>query len=309
MKNRQKKKLVSMLLTFAIVMGLLSALTVTVGAIPPSLTRTFNINWTIPAGETWRGSIAQHLNVTDFLTVSLTFIPQALLPSSPRTVDIGIVGFTNTFTFMPLSMSHSGNQTNNTRIVNAPSGIHNPYRFQLRNNLGVPVRVTGTYTYNKPAQQFTTNGGLANKTVTIGLIGATTLSQEWSSIISAAANDWSNSDAGTTVNLTTSGPQPHSIRVDWFTHEEVPGLGQCDKLPNGNFVATSSLIRINLNNVSTFHLARRSVVSHEIGHLFWLGDNPNSSNLLSSLMNHGRDRDNVFAPRVYDVNNVRWIYG
>ena len=147
MKNRQKKKLLSMLLTFAIVMGLLSALTVTVGAIP--FTRSFSLAGLpdMATGATATHTPEVYLNAGDFLTVTLTFTPLATLPSTPRTVEIGVVNEFNEYRAMALSMGNSGNQLVGTRVVTVQFG--GAYRFRLKNNLGVPVRVTGTYTYTK----------------------------------------------------------------------------------------------------------------------------------------------------------------
>ena len=170
------------------------------------------------------------------------------------------------------------------------------------------MSVTGSYTFNKVSNAFTPNGGLGNRTVTIGLTGTTTLTQEWSSIISAAANDWNTSGAGVNITTTTLGPQQHIITVDWFSSTLVPGVGHCGKSPSGNVVATSSIIRINLNHISADTLPRRSTVAHEMAHLLWLGDKPYETEANISLMNYNRNRTTIFEPQTYDINNVRWVY-
>ena len=53
-----------------------------------------------------------------------------------------------------------------------------------------------------------------------------------------------------------------------------------------------------------------STIAHEIGHLYWLADNPVESpaGYDVSLMNHGRNRNKIYEPQVFDVSNVKRKY-
>ena len=318
MKNRQKKKLLSMLLTFAIVMGLMSALTATVGAIPPSLTRTFNINWTIAAGSTSTGVTQVPLNGGDFFVLSLTFAPQGTVTPSPRTVDIGIVNATGTERLNSLSMGSSGNTTNNTRWMGTSS--NDDYRFRIRNHLGVPVRVTGTFTYEKAVQTLCEEGGLANRTVTIHVSRNTVHVKDdvwndmWLPAMDAARNSWNNAGVGANVTMTTTGTSNHTLRVSWYSEL---WDGFCVRNPEGNVVATSSVIQINVFGLGVLYggttivqnRLRQAVIAHEIGHLFWLGDIPKAITQPALMREESVYNEGVFNPMGFDTNNIRWIYG
>ena len=52
----------------------------------------------------------------------------------------------------------------------------------------------------------------------------------------------------------------------------------------------------------------RSVITHEIGHLLGLKDNPPVSEDNGSIMNYKRNRSSVFSPTEYDIQNVIDIY-
>ena len=123
----------------------------------------------------------------------------------------------------------------------------------------------------------------------------------WTPIILNARDSWNNSGAGVAITTTTA-VEVHRLEVNSYTWTD---LGRCTKLPNGNVVATSSIIEINSRTLPVTVNSRRSTVAHEMGHLFWLGDN----SAANSLMNQGRNRENIFNPLAYDVNNVRYIYG
>jgi DNA invertase Pin-like site-specific DNA recombinase len=51
---------------------------------------------------------------------------------------------------------------------------------------------------------------------------------------------------------------------------------------------------------------RRSTVTHEMGHLFWLNDNPTTTD--PCLMRHDRDREIVYVPQKIDIYHVQNQY-
>jgi len=166
-------------------------------------------------------------------------------------------------------------------------------------------------------EAMSTEGGLATRTVTIRKNGDIAKnSSTWSPRINTAANAWNTSGAGTNITLTSSGSSPYVIEVGgyvWFD------AGQCVNSPQGNTISTASIIYINLTGISidmqflklsgdNLEKYERGLITHEMGHLFWLGDNPNTSNLNSSLMNSDRTKTTIFKPQAYDINNVRLRY-
>lgn len=72
--------------------------------------------------------------------------------------------------------------------------------------------------------------------------------------------------------------------------------------------ATKFKIELNkktlLDKSDTF---RKSVLVHEFGHAFCLGDHPSTGNL--SIMNYDRDRNYLTWPTSDDVAGVKYIYG
>lgn len=44
------------------------------------------------------------------------------------------------------------------------------------------------------------------------------------------------------------------------------------------------------------------MVTHEIGDLFWLDDNPETKDY--SLMLHGRDRESIYTPQMADIYHM-----
>ena len=151
---------------------------------------------------------------------------------------------------------------------------------------------------------FSELSGLSSRTVTIRLKG-TLASSIWLATINDSRDAWNSSGAGVSIYTTTSGSSPHTLEVDSFYWDSA---GRCTKYPLGNVVATSSTIEINSRTTGTEINPRRSTVTHEMGHLVWLGDNPPVVAYNDSLMHHYRNRETVFVPKTYDINNVRFKY-
>lgn len=151
-----------------------------------------------------------------------------------------------------------------------------------------------------PAENaYTDKGGLGNRTVTIQLASSTASGSTWKPLIETARDGWNKSKAGTNISLTPSS-SPFRLYVDTYPWSE---LGKTEKYPQGNYTATSGNIRINSRLLSgESDNYKISVIAHEMGHLFWLGDNPYTAE--TSLMSHNRDRETVIRPQFIDVYHV-----
>ena len=72
---------------------------------------------------------------------------------------------------------------------------------------------------------------------------------------------------------------------------------------------TSATITINSRTLtSNSDSFKRSTITHEIGHLLGLDDNPPVHYDNDSLMSHGRDRSIIYNPQEYDCNNILFQY-
>ena len=122
-----------------------------------------------------------------------------------------------------------------------------------------------------PNGTYSLEGGLANRTVTLRRINDAT-ALEWFPMIQGAASSWNNAGAGANVSVTSTGSSPHTINIVYLTN--VNWVGRCRRFPDGNVVATSSVIEINDALISaefpwgstSAGFARWSVIAHEIGH-------------------------------------------
>ncbi len=142
------------------------------------------------------------------------------------------------------------------------------------------------------------------KSFSIQCVGTLATGTTWYPLIQASATAWNSSGAGTNISTTTSSSS-YSCEVDsykdgWF------GLTTATPDSNGNII--SATVKINSRKCSTDANSRKSTITHEIGHLLGLDDNPPVLNANDSLMNHSRDRTTVYAPQPYDIMNVKYIY-
>ncbi|MCL2072235.1 MAG: hypothetical protein FWH07_08440 [Oscillospiraceae bacterium] len=305
-KLRKTQKLIGMALTFSLIIGIISALIVPVGAIPPP--RNFAINRSMGTATLHTDSRDIYLNAGDWLGVDLRFTPTVPLPVVPSSIIFGVVNV-STGQFYSFQF-YMGNPPQNTiktnKILGVPvSGV---YRFRVNNTLLVPVQVSGSFTFEKPTGTFCPGGGLANRNFTIQLMGATTTTSLWTGLINSARNAWNNSGSGVNITTTTAGPNQHTIEVDWYSGPNTDFLGRVIVRPPEYVVTTTSEILINTRTIGSTANFRQSVIAHEMGHLLWLGDNPAPSNPNSSIMNTTRDRETIRVPQVYDVHNVRFVY-
>lgn len=189
------------------------------------------------------------------------------------------------------------------RNSNESNSSYSKVFYSTENSSNKPY-LTITYKSAPSTDVYSSNGGLSNRNVTIQLIGTTTQNATWSSIITTSRDAWNKSGAGVIVSTTMTGTSPHKLTVDSYPAESWYGV--CYKYPDGNVVATSSLIRINTSTIGASTNFRRSTVTHEIGHLFWLGDNPKTTEI--SLMSYSRDKETVYVPQAFDVYNILYKY-
>lgn len=121
---------------------------------------------------------------------------------------------------------------------------------------------TGSYTFrivfrsSPVSNAYSTIWGLANRIVTIQLVGSTTTNSIWKQLIEASKNAWNSTKAGTNISLTTE-KSNHTLEVIAY---EWPTFGQTWINPSGNVVATSSVIQINTN--TTVRIGTERLFAH-----------------------------------------------
>ena len=153
-----------------------------------------------------------------------------------------------------------------------------------------------------------TNEGMQTRTFTIRGVGtnARSLAMVWAAFMSTACASWNNSSANTNITYSTSNTtSPHTCSVE--NYGNTGWAAQTIKLSSGNAI-TSSEIRINIDLVGTEENVRKSTMTHEVGHLLGLEDNPPGVAANSSLMNSARTKSSVFTPQTFDVRNVLFRY-
>ena len=148
-------------------------------------------------------------------------------------------------------------------------------------------------------------GGVANRSIALQLANTTAQNGTWSPLIMSSCVAWNNANAG--VNLyTTTTTSNYKIYVDAYYWPDDPTAAGLTTLPS-NGTVYSSKVEINTNNIFFTSEYRRSVIAHEIGHMFWLGHNAPVFST-GSIMKSDRDRDTLFVPQPYDAWNVRFRY-
>lgn len=191
----------------------------------------------------------------------------------------------NRYTGKTFTNSGANNGTDGTRIVQWPR------------------RGTIWYEFGSDGE-LSKLGGLPHRTITLQREGDLTSNATWLPIITTACNSWTTS-AGANIGTTATGSSFFIIEVDSYSWA---AYGRCIKWPQENVASTSGRIEINARTINATTNARRSTVAHEIGHLLWLSDNPAVSNDNNSLMAGGRNRETVFTPQPYDIQNVLFRY-
>lgn len=150
--------------------------------------------------------------------------------------------------------------------------------------------------------------GLESKNATLSQVSG--LSDKWATVIKNAIETWNNSGAGVKVEQSVtpvSTLKVASYADSWY------GLTKSYYNVSTGYTSKAE-IKINDRTISrdasNFSRFAQSTVAHEIGHLYWLADNPVDSpaGYNMSLMNHGRNRNTIYEPKVFDVSNVKRKY-
>ncbi len=148
--------------------------------------------------------------------------------------------------------------------------------------------------------------GVANGTVHIKEIGTNATTDPWKSIITWAKNAWNNSGAGVNITVSTSGSSAFVIDVQNYSWSEM-GLTTPHPDPSNPSVLIGATIEINAQATGTLLNRRRRVVTHEMGHLLFLEDDPSTND--PTLMGGLFDLTYlVYKPQKTDIYHVRYKY-
>lgn len=144
---------------------------------------------------------------------------------------------------------------------------------------------------------------LYSPTVTIRCTSSLSQGATWYSLIQESAQAWNNS-AGTNISVTKNGSSPYTCEVDYYNGTWY-GYSEPTDLTSSNIILGEHIL-INATTCVTTN-SRKSTITHEMGHLLGLEDNPPVGNT-ETLMSHERDRNIVYTPQEYDVDNVKYLY-
>ena len=152
-----------------------------------------------------------------------------------------------------------------------------------------------------PTSHFTT-GGLANPSVMLKLESSFT--GVWETRLKQSISSWHSANAGVGITYTYASSS-HKIEV--VNKPNVLWSGWCSQtLFLGN--TTSSMISMNAAKTHTNN-EWIGIISHEIGHLFSLKDDPTNDTFPNnSIMNYDCDLNSNYNPRALDAYNVRFKY-
>ena len=125
----------------------------------------------------------------------------------------------------------------------------------------------------------------------------------WSDPLTIARSEWNNPFCGVLVGSTTSTTESTLTVVNssdsWYglCIQEVASPFMFSIMLNSRTIAADAI---------TFSSFVRSVVVHELGHVFWLKDNPNTSR--QSIMKGSRNRNTMVSEQAYDREDVDAIF-
>ena len=136
-----------------------------------------------------------------------------------------------------------------------------------------------------------------------------TFNNTWASPILAGIVSWNNSSSDVTVSMSSS--SANTIQAINDDHPWKTWWGRNDIVADGStgYIISFS-IKLNIDRLAgascpDFSGYVQSVTAHELGHAFWLDDNPPNT---ASLMNQDRDKSVIKTPQAYDYANVNAIY-
>ena len=128
----------------------------------------------------------------------------------------------------------------------------------------------------------------------------------WVDMFDAGIEAWNSSSANVTISTTyvnVNTIEAARYNDTWYGH--------CEYIYNPLTKHIISFdIKINARTISesatNFFNFAKSVIVHEFGHVFWLDDNPSTTE--ASIMDNNRDRNTMTEPQQYDINNVNAKY-
>lgn len=125
----------------------------------------------------------------------------------------------------------------------------------------------------------------------------------WQTPMNNALSSWNS--ASSKVNITKSSSAAAYVTATqysdtWYglySYSGIPAFRVFDIKLNSRTIAADA------SNIANFI---RSTFAHELGHALSLADNPNTTS--ASLMKHSRNRNTLYTPRIYDINDVNSFY-
>ncbi|SFS06166.1 zinc metalloprotease [Anaeromicropila populeti] len=129
---------------------------------------------------------------------------------------------------------------------------------------------------------------------------ASGINSTWTTRLNNSIAAWNATD--TPVTIAKSSSSSNTVYADYYSDT---WYGLKSSIVSNN-ILTSFTIKINsrtitndATNVSNF---AQSTTVHEFGHVFWLCDNPNTTQ--STIMSYSRDRNTMITPQQFDIDNV-----
>jgi hypothetical protein len=126
----------------------------------------------------------------------------------------------------------------------------------------------------------------------------------WETPLDAGISSWNN--AGAEIAFTMDSASNNIVLVDEYPDSY---YGQCRVWADGD-EATQFEIKMNertiLRDCTNFTNFTQSVFVHELGHTVWLADNPYTTS--PSIMKYSTDKNTIYVPQSFDINNVRAKY-
>lgn len=128
----------------------------------------------------------------------------------------------------------------------------------------------------------------------------------WVSVINNGISAWNNSKAN--VSISVSSKSSNTIEAAQYDDAWYGVATQTYNTATG--YTSSFVIKLNARTITrdatNFANFAKSTVTHEFGHIFWLCDNPNTTE--KSIMKHDRNRNTMTVPQTFDINNVNAKY-
>ncbi len=146
------------------------------------------------------------------------------------------------------------------------------------------------------------NWGLAIPNFTLLLANDTARNSTWKPIIEASATAWNNCGAGVNIEVVSSGTSNIEIYV-MDVNDTYYGVTYPDSVGSGGNLIQSHIV---INTTQSTTKTGQSTTVHEIGHLLWLVDNPETTD--KTIMSYGRDRKKMKEPQIFDIYNVYYRY-